>query len=109
MTMSKLKATPGPYEFESHENGCAFITSPTTNGRGDIADLYHVAGRQEIIVRKPNAEENGPLLAASWELYDALEMVRDADEDCKRDGLTTMPPIPRAKIDAALAKARGEQ
>jgi hypothetical protein len=40
---------------------------------------------------------------------DALEMVRDADEDCKRDGLTTMPPIPRAKIEAALAKARGEQ
>jgi hypothetical protein len=40
-------------------------------------------------------------------------MVRDADEDCKRDGwhdgLTTMPPMARAKIDAALAKARGEQ
>jgi hypothetical protein len=54
----------------------------------------------ELIVRAVNAFEP---------LVDALEMVRDADEDCKRDGLTTMPPIPRAKIEAALAKARGEQ
>lgn len=36
-------------------------------------------------------------------LTDALEMVRDADEDCKKDGLPTIPPMARAKIDAALA------
>jgi hypothetical protein len=33
---------------------------------------------------------------------EALEMVRDADDDCKRDGLQTIPPFARAKIDAAL-------
>lgn len=36
-------------------------------------------------------------------LRDALEMVRDADEDCHRDGLKTIPPIARHKIDTALA------
>jgi hypothetical protein len=35
-------------------------------------------------------------------LREALEMVRDADEDRKRDGLETMPHAARAKIDAAL-------
>jgi len=60
---------------------------------GNLADA-------DLIVRAVNAFEP---------LVEALEMVRDADEDCKRDGLPTMPPIPRAKIEAALAKARGEQ
>ena len=46
-------------------------------------------------------------------LRDTLEMVRDADDDCRKDGLPTIPPIPRAKIDAALARedylrAKGE-
>ena len=36
-------------------------------------------------------------------LEHALTMVRDADEDCKRDGLQTIPPMARATIDAALA------
>jgi len=34
-------------------------------------------------------------------------MVRDADDDCKRDGFQTIPPIPRAKIDAAIQSAKG--
>lgn len=38
-------------------------------------------------------------------LTDALEMVRDADEDCKRDGLPTIPSAARFKIDAALKLA----
>lgn len=36
-------------------------------------------------------------------LREALEMVQDADDDCMRDGLTTIPHAARAKIDAALA------
>ena len=39
------------------------------------------------------------------ELLEALVMVRDADEDCKRDGLPTIPSSARAKIDAAISKA----
>ena len=38
-------------------------------------------------------------------LLEALEMVRDADNDCGIDGLRTLPSGPRAKIDAAIAKA----
>lgn len=38
-------------------------------------------------------------------LIDALEMIRDADDDCARDGLPTIPAPARAKIDAAIAAA----
>lgn len=50
-------------------------------------------------------EANARLIAAAPDLYEALCMVRDADEDCKRDGLPTIPDIARAKIDRAIAKA----
>jgi hypothetical protein len=33
---------------------------------------------------------------------DALEMVRDADNDCDKDGLRRIPEPARAKIDMAL-------
>jgi hypothetical protein len=46
--------------------------------------------------------------AAATELYEALVMVRDADDDCHSDGLQTIPRIARAKIDAAIAKAEGK-
>ena len=35
-------------------------------------------------------------------MRDALEMVRDADEDRKKDGLKNIPSIARSKIDNAL-------
>jgi hypothetical protein len=31
-------------------------------------------------------------------LYEALAMVRDADEDCKRDGLPGQKPNPKASL-----------
>ena len=52
-------------------------------------------------------EANAMLIVAAPDLLKALEMVRDADEDCKRDGLKCMPSFARAKIDAAIAKAKG--
>lgn len=48
------------------------------------------------------------LLQASPLLYEALQMVADADDDCRRDGLQTIPSVARTKIDAALALARGQ-
>ena len=44
------------------------------------------------------------LIFAAPELLEALEMVRDADNDNGRQ----MPTLARAKIDAAIAKATGE-
>lgn len=36
-------------------------------------------------------------------LAEALEMVRDADDDCYKDGLPTIPPVARHEIDQSLA------
>lgn len=47
------------------------------------------------------------LMRAARDLYEALVMIRDADDDCRRDGLITIPPSARARIDAAIAKAEG--
>lgn len=42
-------------------------------------------------------------------LGEALVMVRDADEDCLKDGLPRWcTPAARARIDRAIAKAKGE-
>jgi len=71
----------------------------------DKARIWRVAS---VNVSLASRAEIALLLAAAPELYEALEMVRDADEDCHKDGLPTIPPIARAKIDRALAKARGE-
>jgi hypothetical protein len=51
---------------------------------------------------------NARLIAAAPELLEALLMVRDADNDCRADGLPTMPQAARAKINAAIALATGE-
>ena len=51
------------------------------------------------------AQANARLIAAAPDLLEALEMVRDADNDNGRK----IPSLARAKIDAAIAKARGEQ
>lgn len=55
---------------------------------------FHGDQRRQEVIRK-----------AAPELYEALVMVRNADEDCRRDGLQTISPAARAKIDASLHKA----
>jgi hypothetical protein len=85
--------------------------------RGEDA-YYEVRGPKgelicQTIVREISTESsalkeddfNTRLIAAAPDLLEALAMVRDADEDCKRDGLPIMPSIPRATIDAVLAQA----
>lgn len=73
--------------------------------RAEIPDFR----RDAVVAALATQRANALLIAAAPDLYEALEMVRDADEDCKRDKLPTIPPLARAKIDAALAKARGGQ
>lgn len=73
---------------------------------------YHaIVDEDGYIVCEPSpmGEDNARLIAAAPDMLAALVMVRDADEDCKRDGLPTIPPPARCKIDAAIAAATGSE
>jgi hypothetical protein len=94
--------TRGPFRVGRHA-GCVVADHPVPNVGGSD-DVEYYGGH---MIAESIARQNAPMLAASWDLYEALEMVRDADEDCKKDGLPTIPREARAKIDAALAKAEG--
>ena len=59
-----------------------------------------------------NQEQNfilGHLVTFASDLYEALVMVRDADNDCLADGFSAIPASARLKIDAAIAVAEGTQ
>ncbi len=56
----------------------------------------------------PENQSNMHLICAAPDLLEALIMMRDADDDCARDGLARIPAAARAKIDAAIAKAEGK-
>lgn len=71
---------------------------------GDTFDVVHGELRSCL-----DPEKDGDailrLLVAAPALYEALSMVRDADDDCLRDGLQTIPYAARMAIDHALALA----
>lgn len=95
--------TPGPWKFQyTDENGECFIIAANLGGMVGAA-LPWPTEMESRDFRRVIA--NARLIAAAPELLDALVMVRDADEDCKSDGLPTMPPLARAKVDAAISKA----
>lgn len=79
-----------------------------------IAGFHRIGAGADQIGPEPRrvAEANAAICALAGNSYyamrEALEMIRDADEDCKLDGLPTIPEMARAKIDAALRLARGE-
>lgn len=81
--------TPGPWRYD--DDGAEVVAD---------TEVY-------VFIAHEASGDNGALIAAAPELLEALEMVRDADEDCRRDGLHRLPELARAKIDAAIAKARG--
>jgi len=51
--------------------------------------------------------QDARLIAAAPEMYAVLVMVRDADDDCLRDGLASLPRMARAKLEEAIRKAEG--
>lgn len=98
------KHTKGPWRVG--KGGCSIVADHPIEGGIRGTDNVETEGGH--LVAETCAKVNIPLLSAATDLFDALEMVRDADDDCKRDGLRTIPCGPRAKIDAALKKATGE-
>ena len=52
-------------------------------------------------------EKECTLVEQNEKMLEALEMVRDADDDCILDGLPHMPLLARAKVDSAIACASG--
>lgn len=78
------------------------VVSPTNTGR--LLAITGDTGKDDEAESMANAR----LIAAAPDLLEALAMVRDADDDCRRDGLPTIPQLARYKIDAAIAKATRE-
>lgn len=96
------KHTPGPWNNHGKvikDSGLPFVPVVATTL---IAKVYSTAfGDDE------QAIANARIMAAALDLLEALVMVRDADDNCRIDGLQTIPPAARQKIDAAIAKATG--
>lgn len=86
-----------PWRVDRHPNYGNWYISEEGDGGVVIADLVIGGLRKQA-----------RLISAAPELLEALEMVRDADNDCIREGLPTIPAAARAKIDAAIRKATGE-
>lgn len=113
--MLDFKGTPGPWEIVN--GGDIFGPLGGDSGDGAVCDErdgWQVAevGRYSSFVDGQLVEQgagvrkaNLALLLAAKELLEALIMVRDADNDCAKDGLPTIPAPARSKIDCAIAKA----
>jgi len=68
---------------------------------------------ESMAMRDPleDQEQNwiaGHIQTFAEDLYDALVMVRDADNDCRKDRRrSAIPASARARIDRAIARAEG--
>jgi hypothetical protein len=71
----------------------------------ELADYSE--GPYTAVVLEQAAAELRRLHSLNGDLLEALVMVRDADDDCRVDGLPNIPSMARAKIDAAIKKAEG--
>jgi hypothetical protein len=89
------KHTPGPWQV----NGSHIYTADPE--RALLAQVFNPGSKASDYP----LVENARLIAAAPDLLEALIMVRDADDDCRKDGFREMPPPARARIDAAIAKA----
>lgn len=88
-----------------------FTLREISNHEQKFYNLFNVAPMLSADIERMDAltKEHRALKVERDELLEALLMVRDADDDCKRDGLPTIPASARARIDAAIAKVTKEQ
>lgn len=100
--MSGSRHTPGPWRFNSNWDGEAVIT--TDAGEPVLQQVAPDAMHGGVDA----LDEDLQLMAAAPELHELLTLIRDADEDCKLDGLPRkMPDFIRARVDAVIARAEG--
>lgn len=92
--MADPRWTPGPWYIRERTGG---FTIWSDHGAVTSTTITPLSSR------RAEGEANARLVAAAPDLYEALEMVRDANESDPH-----IPPSALAKIHAALAKARGE-
>ena len=88
------KHTPGPW-----------IASPDPYGIVDDWMVGVQGGKADQVAVCSRCDAS--LIAAAPDLLEALLMVRDADDDAIMDCISRMPELARAKVDAAIAKATG--
>ena len=90
--MNEPKFTPGPWLFSSYKSGNSVIV---IDGKEfDVATVNY-----------PNRDANAHLIAASPDLYEALDALK-AELFLHAEGNYFRPLLDKAEI--ALAKARGE-
>lgn len=95
------KATPGPWFLVSClPDGFRYRVHADPQGHGWSIGM---------VCNGADAEANARLIAAAPELLDVLVMIRDADDDCLRDGLPSIPSTARRAIDSAIAKTTGAE
>ena len=99
--MSELKATPGPYEIQPNEGSYTDFSS---------CKRSIIGGKDEYVLATVISDEideheaNAYLFAASWDLYQACRYALLILQNHPDTGSIDTQPL-----QAALAKARGEQ
>lgn len=107
--MSESKHTPGPWVYRVHEKDIVSQSSWYVEPCESIPDGYPKTVVNLLgAMGGDDVRADSYLIAAAPDLLEALVMVRDADNDCRRDGLPTMPSSARAFIDAAIARVEGK-
>lgn len=92
--------TPGPWTYRPNKD---YDPHRILGSDGSI-----VMNDEQYYPQCSDNPEDWPLIAAAPDLLAALQMVRDADEDCRKENDPhVIPDAARAKIDAAIAKAEG--
>lgn len=111
--------TPGEWRYARWDNQPHYLVEvnlPCINGLAAWFSLAHVFIPDEAEIgytdgahNESAAEANARLIAAAPDLLEALLAVRADDDVCSLDGIPPLPMRIREMVDAAIAKATGQE